>query len=335
MPKASSAAKIASRRRNLAEFHFANVDMARQAPASRARTTSMQASSPSTTPRRRALRGVLPQPVASSWSCGWNSVSVELYRAASVDVVAETSDHLISVITSGSTDLLQRRERKSVQARVRPGDVIITPAGPPKLWRQKQDAEYILVRIAPAFLRRIVDNEPSASDRVELLDNFGSRDLEIERMAKRLLTECRESRYASRTYADAIATELGVHLLRNYCAPMGAVLRSARVLPVHKLRRVAEFVEDNLPDDLTLERLSDALAMSPYHFAHVFKQTTGIAPHRYVIHCRVKRAMALLRETDLPIAEVAHRVGFASPSHFSVVFHKVSGMTPRQYRTEA
>jgi len=65
------------------------------------------------------------------------------------------------------------------------------------------------------------------------------------------------------------------------------------------------------------------------------KQSTGIAPHRYVIHCRVKRAMALLRETELPIAEVAHRVGFASPSHFSVVFHKVSGVTPRQYRTEA
>jgi hypothetical protein len=123
------------------------------------------------------------------------------------------------------------------------------------------------VRIAPAFLRRIVDNEsivdnePCASDRVELLDNFGSRDLEVERMAKRLLTEFRERRYATRTYADAIATELGVHLLRNYCAPMGAVLRSARVLPVHKLRRVAEFVEDNLPDDLTHGSL-DAPALS-------------------------------------------------------------------------
>ena len=75
--------------------------------------------------------------------------------------------------------------------------------------------------------------------------------------------------------------------------------------------------------------------MSPYHFAHAFRQTTGLAPHRYVIQRRIERARFLLRETDLSITEIAHQVGYANQSNFSVVFHQLTGQTPRGFRNNA
>ena len=74
--------------------------------------------------------------------------------------------------------------------------------------------------------------------------------------------------------------------------------------------------------------------MSPFHLAHVFKEAMGVAPHQYVVRRRVERAKELLADTDLPIAEIALKVGCASQSHFSALFHRVTGLTPQNYRLE-
>ena len=78
--------------------------------------------------------------------------------------------------------------------------------------------------------------------------------------------------------------------------------------------------------------MAKAVALSPGHFAHVFREATGVAPHRYVLERRVDRAKVLLRQSDLPITEIADRVGCSSHSHFSVLFNRVTGLTPRQFR---
>jgi AraC family transcriptional regulator len=86
---------------------------------------------------------------------------------------------------------------------------------------------------------------------------------------------------------------------------------------------------------LTLSAIADAVALSPGHFAHAFRQATGVAPHRYVLERRVERAKALLRQSDMPITEIADRIGCSSHSHFSVLFHRITGLTPRQFRALA
>jgi AraC family transcriptional regulator len=73
--------------------------------------------------------------------------------------------------------------------------------------------------------------------------------------------------------------------------------------------------------------------VSPYHFARLFKHSTGLPPHQYVIACRVERAKELLRERDrLPLADVAAEVGFSSQSHFTRHFKRLVGVTPRRFR---
>ena len=105
-------------------------------------------------------------------------------------------------------------------------------------------------------------------------------------------------------------------------------------LPSCRLRRVTEYIQQNLGKDLRLAELAALVYMSPYHFARLFKCSTGVSPHRFVIRQRIARAGAFLATPELSIARISRMVGFRTPSHFTTVFRRVTGITPRGYRTE-
>ena len=103
-------------------------------------------------------------------------------------------------------------------------------------------------------------------------------------------------------------------------------------LPGPRLKRVTEFIALHLDQDLTLAQLGAVACMSPFHFARLFKRSTGLPPHRFVVRARIDQARALLAEQRLPIRRIAEVVGFRTVSHFTAVFHRVTGTTPRAYR---
>jgi AraC family transcriptional regulator len=103
-------------------------------------------------------------------------------------------------------------------------------------------------------------------------------------------------------------------------------------LPGARLRQVTEFIENNLDKDLPLTELAAVACMSPFHFARLFKSSTGVPPHRFVVRQRIARARAVLTTRELSIAQISRMVGFRTPSHFTTVFRRVLGMTPRAFR---
>src|SRR6266404_4240438 len=103
-------------------------------------------------------------------------------------------------------------------------------------------------------------------------------------------------------------------------------------LPWGRLRRVIEYIQQNLDQDLTLTELAALVYMSPFHFARLFKRSTGVPPHRFVVRQRIARARLVLRTRELSIAQISRMVGFRTPSHFTTVFRRVLGMTPRAFR---
>jgi AraC family transcriptional regulator len=105
-------------------------------------------------------------------------------------------------------------------------------------------------------------------------------------------------------------------------------------LPMSRLRRVAEYIQQNLEKDLPLAELAALVSMSPFHFARLFKGSTGLPPHRFVIRQRIAHARACLSTPDLSIAQISRSVGFRTPSHFTTVFRRVTGVTPRRYRLD-
>jgi AraC family transcriptional regulator len=103
-------------------------------------------------------------------------------------------------------------------------------------------------------------------------------------------------------------------------------------LPLARLRRVTEYIQEHLDQHLTLAQLGAVVFMSPYHFARLFQHSTGLPPHRFVVRARIDHAATLLAAPDLSISQISRVVGFRSPSHFATVFHRIKGITPSEYR---
>ena len=101
------------------------------------------------------------------------------------------------------------------------------------------------------------------------------------------------------------------------------------------LRRVTAYIDANLHRGLQLAELSAVVHMSPFHFARLFKRSTGVSPHRFLVRRRIDQARARLATETLAIAAVARSVGFPAPSHFANTFRRLTGMTPTEYRMAA
>lgn len=80
-------------------------------------------------------------------------------------------------------------------------------------------------------------------------------------------------------------------------------------------------------------RLAEVSGVSEDHFAHAFKEAFGIPPHRYLLTRRIEQASTLLRDTELPITEIAFATGWESLGSFGRTFRDITGKSPSALRT--
>lgn len=95
--------------------------------------------------------------------------------------------------------------------------------------------------------------------------------------------------------------------------------------------RVIRYIEENLPDNMTLSRLADEAMLSKYHFSRIFKESVGMSPKKFVTFKRIERAKKLFNGHK-NISEIAHEVGFNDLSNFEKQFKRFMGMCPRTYK---
>ena len=98
------------------------------------------------------------------------------------------------------------------------------------------------------------------------------------------------------------------------------------------MRSIASYIRENLDRDISVSDLAALVQMSPSHFARVFKASTGMTPHRFILCERVAQAKELCAATSLSASQVAAEVGFSSHSHFTVRFRNFFGCTPAALR---
>jgi transcriptional regulator GlxA family with amidase domain len=95
---------------------------------------------------------------------------------------------------------------------------------------------------------------------------------------------------------------------------------------------VKKYVDENLDGKLSLQHLGALLGLKRNNFGQRFAQTFGETKQRYLITVRTARALQLLRDTDMPLAQIACTVGFNSQAHLNQHVRRTVGMTPGQYR---
>ena len=93
-----------------------------------------------------------------------------------------------------------------------------------------------------------------------------------------------------------------------------------------------EYVTNNLSENLNVKDIAYKFGYERSHLYRLFLEENGCSIQRYIIICRINRARYLLVETEMPIYEVAHEVGYESYAAFSKVFIREANLTPSEYR---
>ena len=213
------------------------------------------------------------------------------------------------------------------RVRINTGGIHIVPARIPHAGRWYSYAENLLVEIAPELLAAAAPRQA----RLELRPFLAVEDPWIAQSILALEDDVRCGSPAGPLYGETMGAALAAHLARRYAdvrqEPAHCAGLSSRVLS-----QVLQFIGDNLDTNLSLQSLADLSRLDPFLFLRRFKQSVGLAPHQYILHQRIERAKALLGDSELPITEIALRVGFASQSHFATAFRRIAKVSPRAYR---
>jgi AraC family transcriptional regulator len=133
---------------------------------------------------------------------------------------------------------------------------------------------------------------------------------------------------SSQLYGDGLIAAIAARLFAEPPSP-GADVKG---LAPSQLRRVVEYLDAHLPGRVDLARLAALAGLSQSHFSRAFKASTGMAPYRWQLDARIRRAQALLIDTNASLDDVAEATGFADAVHFGRTFRKLTGATPAAWR---
>jgi AraC family transcriptional regulator len=150
--------------------------------------------------------------------------------------------------------------------------------------------------------------------------------------ALKLKAEVGNSDPGSRQYAEALSLVLMLELIRLERTTSAAARPLRGGLPAWQQKRVIEFIQEHLAQEISLSALAELVDLSLCHFARAFKQSFGVPPHRYHMARRMDHARSLLRGPALSVTQIGIQIGFRETSSFTRAFRKFTGLTPTEYR---
>jgi AraC family transcriptional regulator len=285
---------------------------------------------------------LLPNPpLLTSFQSGWTSIQLAHYCQPSIDLPEISNPrHMVIIalghqaldlefVSEGRLQAISYREKDFASSciEVIPADL---PCGVYSI-SAVHPIEWIQCYLESTFLAQIA-YESVNPDRIELLLTRKKPDLLIQQIGLALRASLEEDGARSRFYADSMATALSAHLLRYYSTRKHLFREHEDGLSKQKLRQTIEYIQAHLGEDLSLNDIANELGMSQYYFCHLFKRSTGISPHQFLIRQRVEQAKHLLKQPERTILSVAMECGFANQSHLAKCFRQYTGINPNQFR---
>ena len=259
----------------------------------------------------------------------WPGLRSEYAWIAARDGATRTRPNQVGVSFSAHYDAVYEAAGRTRQGDIAAGAVFVTGPDPIAWLRIGETTEALEVYQDPELLRAAAG---VTSGTPELEPAAGARDGTVLAICSVLKQAHTADASLSDMAASTLAHRLAGHLLTHYGQSRCRPARPPGQLDRKTVDRVTEFVDAELSGTLTLDQLARAATLSPFHFAHAFKATTGVSPHRFVLARRMHRAVLLLAETNLPVPGVAAAVGFSNISHFRRLFRREVGVLPGELR---
>lgn len=273
-----------------------------------------------------------------------NVSSVAIYKHFEMDLYSFVQPETEVIINlSGSANFRRKADGPEQKFRSRPGSISICPAGVDIRYLHIDSGPIDLLHVAlpgGLFGPLIGVNGNAYDDGIEYLGGVHDPVIQSIGFAISELIFDQVDDSTRVLMLDSYACALATRLLQRYtrrprnCARLSAEFAQlSRGLDEARLRRVLEYIRENVAEELSLDDLANVACLSVFHFCRAFKSSTSSTPFEYVSNVRIQVAKDLLLNRQNSIDDVAHAVGFASGASFSRAFKKIVGCSPSQYRS--
>lgn len=267
--------------------------------------------------------GGLPTTLVTGSAPGESGVSVfKVGFRGSAHFSATLRRHLVWFLLSSPVQYHCRIGDYTLQHEPTTGSLAICPAGIYSAARTDAGVDVMIVAVEPDRFT-LAAAEDAALDS-QLDQRLVGYDATLFELGWLLALESVEQRLNGPLFWNDIASRFVDRLVDRHASP--AMRPRQRRLGKQAVERVREYVMDHLDETIDVETLAGIAHLSPFHFSRVFARSVGVTPHRYVVRLRLQRAVELLREGKLGLAEIAARTGFADQSHLSRWMRRVHGL---------
>jgi AraC family transcriptional regulator len=209
-----------------------------------------------------------------------------------------------------------------------PGHIDIIPFGEPAEWEEGGPSTSLLVRLMPTLLKSTADAMGLSMSALSMAPQLQIRDPKLEHICWALKAELENGDPRERLYAEGLGTAIAAQLLRRYSRTADAMPRIG--LTRRQLRTTVDFINSHLASDLSLSEIAAVAGMSASYFKTLFKRTTGLPVHQYVMRRRVDCAVNLISRGRLRLSAAALQAGFADQSHMARCVRRIMGVTPTE-----
>jgi AraC family transcriptional regulator len=279
---------------------------------------------------------VLPRlPVLSSQATSWNGIQLAHHQHLAEFETPEHCfpQHFITIHLNHAPIEKERILSGEFRCgRFKEGDICLTPATAPVSVRLHDACEVMHLYIEPALMTQLTADVVNV-DSLELIPQFKLNDPLIYQIGIALKTKLETEGVWDRLYTESMAMAISVQLIQHYSVQHLKVRNYVDGLPQAQLQQAIEYIHEHTAQNLSITEIAQWVGLSPFYFSRLFKQSTGLTPHQYLIKCRIEQAKQLLKTTNLSIATVATQVGFVDQSHLTRHFKRHLGVSPSQFRT--
>jgi len=275
--------------------------------------------------------------IGASDGLGWNNVSLRAYRYLGQDVfIPPMRDHMIVAYRLGDTPMERRFDGSWTQTKCAPGSISLLTHAQRSDWNWSQNIDVCHIYLKDALLTRLASEALERSvEQVRLRDILNVEDPVITAAVDAIRQEASQGAMGGSLYAEALGSQLALHLLRHYSSIEFREPSDTSRLSAAQQRRVTDWIEASLGNNIELSALAEAAGLGLWNFNRRFRATFGRAPYQYVIERRLERARMLIETSDMPLKQIAPACGFNDQAHMTRLFRSRFNVTPGALRREA
>jgi AraC family transcriptional regulator len=274
----------------------------------------------------------------SSAPRGWSNMFAEfrLHVSGRADTFVQPVTE-ISMVFRGEGLVRRRDSGETHTTYAKPGVIWLCSAGQQIDWLEMEQGvlEILHLYLRPDALLDYATERGFHGATAQSL-RYTVSDPLLEQIGRAILSEMQAETAAGSLLVESLGGSLSARLLQSHSTSpldIAARLSSTGKLAPRRLSRVLEYIHANLGDALDIRGMATTANLSRFHFARVFKASTGQTPYQYVSAQRLAQAKVLLAQNQ-PLAQIALALNFSSQANFTRAFRREFGITPGRYREQ-